>query len=104
MRENVMRENAVDTFFRYLLRPRYWVMNYPYCEAWDKKLRELMTAHRFEAVDRYHARIDGILVWVANHPYASFTPVDMGVRPSRRTIEAAHLKYVTDVFEGVHDG
>lgn len=80
-----------------LLTPGCWVQIDQYSETWDRKLLELMKAHRFERVGDYHHKIAGCLIWTANHPYGSFRLRPSNVRPSRATILKAMDKLVEDV-------
>ena len=82
--------------------PKIWLMNDRYNKDWDKKLNSLMKANKFEQGSEYDATIGGTKVWIANHPYASFSPRSLGenikVRPSRITILRAHRKLVSDLL------
>ena len=98
--------------------PHYWIMNYNYNEAWDKKFQELAEQHAFVPVGEvdnvfgagtktYRVFLHDCEVWVANYPYAFF--VFMGrksngrrlegqtCRPSRYTIDKYYKKLVTDL-------
>lgn len=85
---------------RVLLTPTCWVQVDEYSAVWDAKLNVLMRTHRFTHIGEYTAEIDGITVWIANHPYASFHPYGHGpkVRPRRATILAAHDKLLNDIY------
>lgn len=86
-------------FVMVLVRPSYWVMNYPYSEEWDTELRWLLdSGYTFEDVNEHHARIGDYEVWIANHPYASFT-VQGDIRPSRVTIMRARRVLMAGRFE-----
>jgi hypothetical protein len=88
---------------QFLFRPNYWDMNYSYNETWDTVLNYLLDNHAFviQDGDRHVATLNGLEIWVANHPYASFTPWDSrltqilgrDVRPSRLTLVRAHKMY-----------
>jgi hypothetical protein len=84
----------VKDFLRVLFTPSCWIQNESYNAVWDFKLNALMKSHRFTNWDGYTARIGEIEVWVANHPYASFSYG--GSRPSRATILKAHDKLIID--------
>lgn len=75
---------------RILLSPSYWIMNNSYSKDWDAAmLASLEAGEKFTDIDDYTARFGGRLIWIANHPYASFTPRSSfvgGFRPSRVTI------------------
>lgn len=85
------------SFLRYLFRPGWWVMLCPYSDGWDKRLNELLDGHEFEAVNEYSARIGGVELWIANHPYASMRPYNFNVRARRSTIERAHNKLMANL-------
>lgn len=84
---------------RVILTPSCWSQNYTYSEAWDKKLNALMDEHDFTEITEHTAQIGEVCVWVANHPYASFTPYGNmpSVRPKRTTILRAWDKLVSDM-------
>lgn len=84
------------------LHPRYWLMNHPFSREWDTWLNEQMDAGKFDSITQHTARIGGRVVWIANHPYASFTNHGQGieVRPSRRTIIRAQAKLIADMLAG----
>ena len=91
-------------FLFFLLRPSFWVMNDPYNEKWDMKLNELMRKYIFKNKDNHEAKIGNAKVWIANHPYASFTCRDFPNkyfygRPSRMTIYRARKKLMFETFE-----
>ena len=81
---------SIRDFLRYLVRPRFWLMRYPYNAAWDAALNHAMDADAPTThIDAYTAKVGPFCVWVSNWPYAYgrlYRP-DLGVRPSRRTIE-----------------
>lgn len=82
-------------FLKVLFTPACWVQNYPYSKDWDEKLKRLLEERRFVNVTYYTAEISGHVVWIANHPYASFSLYrEPLVRPSRRTILKAMEKLV----------
>lgn len=83
------------------LSPRYWFMSYPYSDAWDARLNQLMEQNTFKWASPCQAKLGGVHVWIENHPYASFSPykpAQINVRPSRLTIIRAHRKLVTDLL------
>lgn len=83
-----------------LFHPSYWLMNYHYCETWDRHIKNLMAKHKFVACGGYTAKLGDTEIWIENHPYASMTPyLILKVRPSRRTIRSAYLKYTEDVIK-----
>lgn len=87
----------------YLLNPKYWIMNNPLCKEWDADLLELMEKYKFELSSRFRARLGSQIIWIANHPYASFSPAfgfkDMKIRPKRSTIIKAREKLIRDCPE-----
>lgn len=75
-----------------IINPSYWLMNHPFNEKWDQKLRGLLSED-VVIENRHKASFGGVGVWVENHPYASFAPLDssffgspIDIRPSRVTI------------------
>ncbi len=86
---------------RVLCTPTCWLQNSTYSAEWDRKLNQLMKGHRFKTLDAHRARLGPVVVWIANHPYASFTPENrhVEIRPRRITILRAYDKLVRDTFE-----
>lgn len=85
--------------------PSYWLMCLPYSPSWDAEVRKLAQKHEFSRVGKFTAVLDGIEIWIANYPYACFSPSFKGFRPSRATIfmlrkkllrETNYLNYLTD--------
>lgn len=79
-------------WFLISLLPSYWMQLNRYNSTWDKKLNELIDAGvPFKRASPFLATIGGFDVWIANHPYASFTIGLLGddVRPSRATMAKA---------------
>lgn len=82
-----------------LITPMCWMQNYRYSETWNTTLNKLLTTNNFEYQDSAHAKIGKYIVWIENHPYASFHPTNnISVRPSRRTILKAYDKLLADIF------
>ncbi len=81
--------------------PNYWLMNYKYCDVWDKKLNKLMNENEFVMYDmRYTCELGDSVIWVSNHPYASFieyNTFNKEVRASRLTIIKANRKFNYDI-------
>jgi len=90
----------MSMFFRVLFTPRCWTQLHPYSKAWDAHLSKLIETHDFVNVGQHTAEIDGILVWIANHPYGSFHPYghtedkEIRVRAKRSTILRADDKLI----------
>lgn len=75
------------------ITPFYWFQNNPYNKEWDQILNQLLDEEQFVRLDNYTAKLGKIVVWVENHPYASFSPWFpslLDIRPSRRTIAKAY--------------
>jgi len=95
--------DAVVSLLFIFFHPSYWLMNNPYSREWDHELVRLMNNLKFTEINAYHATIGDKKVWIANHPYASFTfsqninPFEHTVsRPSRWTIYIARKKLQCD--------
>lgn len=86
--------------FFIITHPKYWIMNYDYSPLWDEELDNLMETETFKLVSECRATLGGFHIWIGNHPYASFTPLNAGptVRPSRITIHEAKKKLERDVL------
>lgn len=87
---------------KFIFKPLYWFLSYKYSREWDEKLSQLIEDNYcFEEITHYTAKINGITVWVSNHPYASFyiyNP-EIRVRPSRLTIERAHRHLIKSIIK-----
>lgn len=69
-------------YLRVLFTPACWVRIYPVSKPWDKELNELMLTHNF-VVDgdspvspHFMVKLGDKVIWVTNHPYASFSEID----------------------------
>lgn len=80
---------------RILFDTSYWLMNNKYSEDWDNELtKALESGCYFTEINSYTAKFAGMEVWIANHPYASFSlhrgygycGLCLESRPSRVTI------------------
>jgi hypothetical protein len=97
---------------KFIFMPHYWIMNYDYCEKWDSELRNLMQENDFKQcsktffnikyIDEYQVKIGDKIIWIVNHPYASFCDnsftdkIKIQKRPSRQTIYLAKKKLEED--------
>jgi hypothetical protein len=93
--------DLVSLLLRVLTTPSCWLQNNSYSRQWDRRLKELMATHRFVRTSRHTAMLGDVLIWIANHPYASFSPYgdrEMEIRPSRLTIFRAHDKLMRDIL------
>ena len=88
---------------KFLFMPHYWILNNSYSYIWDMKLNILLKKSKFTNIIRYTAYLGKTKIWIANHPYASFTPYHPNTtnygRPSRHTIHNAkkQLKQLNDI-------
>ena len=75
------------------IHPEFWIMIYPYSESWDAALNRLLDSYTFDNITKHTTTLGDVTVWIANMPYAAFTPLINGlsnsVRPSRTTIVRA---------------
>lgn len=86
-----------------LLTPSCWTQNYNYDEDLDAWLNRCIDNEMpIRVLSKYNAEVDGVSLWIANHPYASFTTKRNGVtvRPSRATI----LRAMAYMKSGVQRG
>lgn len=81
-----------------LITPSCWIQNNKYSAIWDDKLNRLMATHKFEHLNSCESKLGGLIIWIENHPYASFTYTRIKVRPSRRTILRAFEKLQKDLI------
>lgn len=87
-----------------LTHPQYWGQNHKYSKAWDKVLKDLMKSYDFKWDGDHTVTLGDILIWVSNHPYASFDlcqdgPKPFNIRPSRRTMHKAYQKLQVDTIK-----
>ena len=91
--------NDLMLWVRILLNPNYWITTERYSKTWNDELNRLMNEHSFTEIDEYTAKLGNTTVWVANHPYVSFTNYNtfrFKGRPSRLTIYKAKQKLIWD--------
>lgn len=91
----------MNDYLRVLLTPSCWLQNCPYSKEWDETLNKLLELETFEPfVMGFSTKLKGIIIWIANHPYNSFTTVLGGyeVRPKRSTILKAMDKFQKDML------
>lgn len=87
---------------KFIVMPQYWIMNFTYSKVWDTKLNTLLKEHKFTEITGYTVKLDNELIWIANHPYASFTSepeYKCHGRPSRKTIYKAKRLLELDLAE-----
>lgn len=81
-----------------ICRPSYWVQNNSLSIEWDRELTWLLDhGFHFRPIDgkKHEVQLGPYIVWIANHPYASFRFRQL--RPMRRTILRAYRQLVIDV-------
>jgi hypothetical protein len=80
-----------------ITHPSYWMMQDSYNKIWDRRLQELAEKNTFTKYDGYHVYLGDTMLWVANHPFAAFTPARrLNIRPSRRTIHKLYKKLLEE--------
>lgn len=79
-----------------IFHPSTWLQNHEYSEEWDLELRYLMSRYPFTEIDFYTAKLGNVVVWIENHPYASFHRHGDRYRPRRSTILQAYKKLQKD--------
>jgi hypothetical protein len=90
-------------FFNWLavtVNPRYWLRNYRTSRVWDREVRRLIaTSAPVTRKSPHTAQFGPHDVWIANHPYASFTLYGVApeVMPTRRTVRLA-MAYVEEAL------
>ena len=98
----------LKTILRILTTPSCWQRNHRTDHNWDRTLNALLDQHEFTNIDRHTARLGGKLIWIANHPYDSFTPYshEAGsppILPSRETAFRAYDKLKEAIVRGYND-
>jgi len=88
----------MKNFLRVLFTPSCWFQGNMYSAEWDRQLKELLKTYRFTEIGEHTAKLGSCVVWIANHPYASFSPYNMDARPKRSTVLLAHERLVRDSF------
>jgi hypothetical protein len=99
-------KNKIKYWFK-SLHPSYWVQVGTYNSEWDKWLNEAMDKDKFVIISEFQASISGVTIWIANHPYGSFTPFSFKTtilpvnspRPKRSTIARAWEKLTNDALD-----
>jgi hypothetical protein len=83
--------------------PNWWYQQGSQSEEWDIMLNELMDEHDFTDIDTYTAKMNGVTIWIANNPYASFHPYSFRtysstykLMPRRKTVLRATKKLQED--------
>ena len=85
---------------KYLFKPKFWRMEYPYSRQWDDKLNEMLDKeNNVRVINEFRADVGGIKVWIGNYPYAYGNPELVDIRPSRATIERLHKAVIKSVLE-----
>jgi len=107
---------------KFIFLPIYWHMNYDYDKKWDDELKYLIENYDFEKyqseltinsqkivlpISEYETTINEKVIWIENHPYASFVERTVNKhnlysdiiqkRASRLTIYRAHKKWKKDM-------
>jgi hypothetical protein len=96
-------KNKIKYWFK-SLHPSYWFPLDTYDSKWDKWLNEAMDKDKFVVISDFEASISGVKIWIANHPYGSFTPYPSPTeplplsssRPKRSTVARAWDKLMQD--------
>ena len=93
-------------WLKVLFTPGCWIQNTAYSPLWDAQLRALLdSGEKFVVADSsgYTASIGDYVVWIENHPYASFTPYsgNSNRRPSRATILRAMDHLAEDALAAI---
>lgn len=79
---------------RVLCTPNCWIQDYELNLEHDKWLVKSLGTSHFEEGSTHTVMLNGNVLWVANHPYASFT--NIGMRAKRITILRAMDKLNKD--------
>jgi hypothetical protein len=86
--------NKITNFLRFLIRPEFWVMNYDFHPAWDRKVNDTLDnvtnakfSYNTPCEEYLTCEINGLSIWIGNYPYGFGTFGIHGTqRPSRATI------------------
>ena len=65
--------DEVKGAFRVAFTPACWVVVSDYSSEWDVELNALMKKHRFYIRRERTVFLGPVELWIANHPYCSFT-------------------------------
>ena len=85
---------------KYLFKPKFWGMEYPYSRPWDFMLNEMLNEEdNVKIVSEFTARVGGVDVWIGNYPYAYGNPKPLSIRPSRATIERLQEEVIRAVMK-----
>lgn len=89
----------IKEFFFVLFHPSYWYQTYPYSKEWDDYCKHsLYYGVNFKDITTHKAKFGDKVVWIENHPYASFTIGEspFRIRPSRYTIHRLRQRGLGD--------
>lgn len=65
--------SKIRDFFFVLFHPEFWVQNFPYSREVDEFfINGISQGAKFTSITEYTAFFCGKLIWIENHPYASF--------------------------------
>ena len=74
--------DVIADFCVIAVNPLLWVQNCQYSQILDDEINSL-DWNKVKVVDDCYVEVDGLVLWVGNHPYASFEIDEL--MPSRRT-------------------
>ncbi len=77
-----MKNTRLRTWYTFLviIFPAYWFRTKAYDKEWDIWLWNALIDGKTGFIGRYEAIIDGKMVWIENHPYASGTSIPINER------------------------
>lgn len=84
-----------------IINPLHWISNDSYDSQWNEDLNYLLANNNFTDIGECTAKLGNNLIWIANHPYASFQSYGYNIskesgRPSKLTIIRAKRKLDKD--------
>lgn len=88
----------IKHFFFFLVRPTFWVQNYPTSDIVDDLIRNL-DWNDVEVTSEYHVKVGGVELWRANHPYASFQVCGLLPKRMTRYMLMKKIKKEIDAYE-----
>lgn len=84
-----------------LFTPTCWVQNHRYDANYSKWLKQQIdNGGEFTEISRYTAKLNGTLIWISNHPYASMVLYDrMASNTSEFRASRAVTLYAYDALQ-----
>lgn len=88
-----------------IFSPTFWIVDGQFSRDYDNWLLDQIKTGKFAEMGTHTAKIGGVTLWVANHPFSSFgvykygdSPILKSLRCSRLTKMLAYRKLIKDAL------